>query len=60
MERVRGDLKEMQVVDRIKVMVGRMKGKSNKLEVRLTHNQCIGRNNRWFFFLNFIFFVKDF
>ena len=50
----------MQVINGIKVVIEGMEGKTDKLEVRFTHNQRVRKENRWLFFPTFEFFVKNF
>ena len=44
-KRVQENLKKMEIVNRINVMIKRVKGKMNELEVRFTHNQIIRGKN---------------
>ena len=50
----------MEVINRIKIVIEGMEGKTDKLEVRFTYNQSVRKENRWLFFPTFVFFVKNF
>ena len=53
-------MRKIEVVNRINIMLEGIKGKTNKLEVRFTHDQIVGGKNGWFFFATFIFLIKNF
>ena len=54
------NLKKVEVVNRINVMIKGVKGKMNKLELRFAHDQRTRGNNGWIFFPTFILFIKKF